>query len=538
MNTAILNIDRAAPASGGAREIVTISARGAAAGKVRTCAYCRVSSDSDDQINSYESQMRHYVSVIRENPGMEYVDLYADAGLTGMDAAKRKDFQRMLTDCRKGKIDRVLVKSVSRFARNTADCLAAIRELKQYGVTVVFEKEGIDTAMLNSEMILAMHAGKAQQESVSIAGNMRRGARMKMKNGEFLPSSAPYGYRLNTEARTLEVDPKQAEVVRRVFADFLAGKGMPDIADQLNTERIYRENRARKRNGEPGKWHVSTVNYILTNISYTGDMIWQKFYTTDTLPFTCVRNNGEKPSYHVQYSHHPIISHEDFDNAQRLLAEKRKRFYKGTPASDNPLMRTLYCECGSLCRRKVSSGKLYWTCRSHDVLGKRYCPAQPVPETAILAAFARMWEKLKRHSGEILTPLSEHLKLVTERKLRNNASLTEVNQELISLTEQVHVLETLKGKGYLEPALYIAQRGELTKKIAVVRRAKDRLMEDDGEDCALAVDDLIIALETGAPDGDGFAEVVERVTVTAEDNIRFRLRCGLELTETIERAVR
>lgn len=538
MKTAILNIERTVPDLDGAREMATIAPTGAASGKLKVAAYARVSSDSEDQMHSYISQMRHYGNLISENPDWEYVDVYADEGLTGLDAGKRGDFQRMLADCRGGKIDRILCKSVSRFARNLTDCMESIHELKQCGVSVLFEKENIDTARINSEMLLVMHAGGAQRESLSIAGNLRRGVRMRMKTGDFLPSSAPYGYKLNTKARTLEIEPDRAEVVARIYAAYLAGQGIQDIADTLNRDGVPRENRVKKADGIPDRWHPTAIRYILTNISYTGDMIWQKKYTTDTLPLKQVKNNGEKPRYHVQRSHPPIISHEDFENVQSLMARRRERFYKGTPAADTPLDGAVYCECGSLCRRKVTGGKTYRTCRTHDGKGKHECPVRQIPETEILAAFARMWEKLRGHGDEILSPLAEHLKLVTERKYRSDATLTEVNKELISLTEQVHVLERLKGKGYLEPALYLSQRHEFDKKIKALRRTKERLMEDGLEGYALPVEDLVIALENGAPDSEGFSEIVERVTLTTEDKVRFRLRCGLELTESIERAVR
>jgi DNA invertase Pin-like site-specific DNA recombinase len=538
MKTAILNIERTAPISNGERVITTIAPTGAVSGKLKVAAYARVSSDSEDQFHSYISQVRHYTTIISENPEWELVDVYADEGLTGLDAGKRRDFQRMLADCRRGKIDRILVKSVSRFARNFTDCMETIHELKQYGVTVLFEKEGIDTAKINSEMHLAMQAGKAQRESMSIAGNLRRGVRMRMKAGDFLPPSAPYGYRLNTKARMLEVNSAQADVVKRIYAAYLAGQSIQDIADTLNRDKIPRECRTKRLDDKPGKWFPSTIQYILTNISYTGDMIWQKYYTTDTIPFKNVRNNGEKSRYHVQHSHPPIVSHEDFENVQRLMAERREQFCSGTQVVDAVLAKKVYCECGSLCRRKVNRGNTYRTCRTHDIKGKHDCPVRQVPETEILAAFARMWDKLKQHKEEILNPLSEHLKLITERKYRSDATVAEINKELIALIEQVHVLEKLKGKGYLEPALYISGHDELDRKIKALRRNKEKLMEDTYAGDALSVDDVIIVLETDAPDDEGFMEIVERVTIIAEDKIRIRLRCGLEITEPIERAVR
>ncbi|MDR1748235.1 MAG: recombinase family protein [Spirochaetaceae bacterium] len=538
MGTAILNIKRTAPVSNGMREIAAIAPADATDDRIKVAAYARVSSGSEDQLHSYSSQVRHYAAVIKENPDWEYVDVYADEALSGLDAGKRADFQRMMADCRKGKIDRILVKSVSRFARNLTDCIAAIHELKKCGVSVLFEQEKIDTAKMGSEMLLAMHAGKAQQESISISQNTRRGIRMKMKTGDFLQPSVPYGYRLNSKERTMEIEPAEAEVVKRIFAAFLAGQGKRDIVNMLERENILKENQAERRKGRLDRWHLRTVCYILTNITYTGDAVWQKSYTTDSLPFRKMKNNGEKESYYVQYSHPPIISHEDFDAVQRLIAQRQKQFGNNAPDVKNLLKKAVYCECGSLCRRKTIRGIAYWVCRVHDTKGGNICPVRQVPEAAILSAFERMREKLIRHKDKILIPLSEHLKLAEERRLKSDTTFTEVNKELISLAEQVHVLEKLKSKGYLEPALFISQRSALDAKITAARREKARLMDEDGTRYSLAVDDLIAALEDGDPDSGGFAEIAERATIMTEDKIRFRLRCGLEITEKTERAVR
>ena len=538
MKTAILNIERTAYDTDGARALSVVEPTGAVSRKLRMGAYARVSSDSEDQIHSYISQVRHYAAVIGENPDWEFVDVYADEGLTGLDADKRPEFQRMISDCRKEKLDRILVKSVSRFARNFTDCIETIHELKQCGVSVLFEKENIDTAKINSEMFLAMHAGKAQRESMSISGNLRRGVRMKMKTGDFFAPAAPFGYRLNSEARTLEVVPEQAEIVKRIFASYLSGQGKKNIADMLNNESVEKGGREKGQSHLSTRWCTSTIYYILTNTSYTGDMIWQKYYATDTIPIKMVQNKGEMLRYYVQNSHQPIISHEDFENVQRLMSKKREQYYKGTPAADTPLANLVYCECGAMCRRKVNGGTAYRVCRTHDIKGKRFCPVRQVPETEIYAAFSRMWHKLCRNQAAILNPLLEHLKLVMERKHRCDETLTELNKELVSLSEQVHVLERLNGKEYLEPALYISEKTALNTKITALRKTKDRLLEDDNVGCVQPVEDLIAALNTGEPDGESFREIVEKATVMAENKIRFCLRCGLELTESIERSVR
>lgn len=189
--------------------------------RLRVAAYCRVSSDSDDQRNSFSTQVQHYTQLIQSHPDWEFVDIYADEGITGTRADKRDDFQRLMADCRAGKIDRVLVKSLSRFARNSKDCLEAVRELRSLHVNVYFEKENIDTGHMTSELYFTMHAAFSQEESGSIAKNMRRGAAMRMRNGTFRLSQAPYGYRLD-DSGDLLVCPEESRIVAEIFQGYLS----------------------------------------------------------------------------------------------------------------------------------------------------------------------------------------------------------------------------------------------------------------------------------------------------------------------------
>lgn len=235
--------------------------------KLRVAAYARVSSDSDDQINSYIAQVDFYSKYIASKEDWEMVDIYADEGITGLEARRRDDFNRMMEDCRAGKIDRVLVKSISRFARNTKEYIQFVRELLRLGISIYFEKENIDTGKMTSEQVAQIYGAFAQMESTNHSGNMRTSVRMRMEKGLFVPPTAPYGYRL--AGRDLEIIPEEAEVVRMIYSAYLRGQGKEDIARELN--RLGTE-RGRGRQ----KWHPSTVHYILTNISYTGDMIWQK----------------------------------------------------------------------------------------------------------------------------------------------------------------------------------------------------------------------------------------------------------------------
>lgn len=234
--------------------------------QLRVAAYTRVSSDSDDQLNSFAAQNRYYAELISGKAEWRMVDIYADEGITGTSAAKREDFQRMMADCRRGLIDQILVKSISRFARNTKDCLEAVRELKELGVNVHFEREGIDTANVSSELITAIYAAFAQKESESISGNMRWSYQRRMEAGTFLPSSMAYGYKL--VGRKIEIDAAAALVVCRIFQWYLNGVNRIAIAKKLNEEGIS--------SGQRKKWHSASVRYILTNEKYTGDSLWQK----------------------------------------------------------------------------------------------------------------------------------------------------------------------------------------------------------------------------------------------------------------------
>lgn len=231
--------------------------------RLRVCAYARVSSDSEDQQHSFDAQVRYYTTLITSHEDWEFVDIYADEGITGTRADKRENFQRMMQDCRDGKIDRILVKSLSRFARNTQDCIAAVRELKQLGVTVVFEKEHLNTGTMANEMFLSMMSAFAQEESISISQNMRKGARMRMENGTFRISQIPYGYRADGSG-TLVIEPAEAAVVREIYTAYLSGIGVQSIAEEMELRQVP------KLRGQ-AVWSKQGVVYILKNERYMGD---------------------------------------------------------------------------------------------------------------------------------------------------------------------------------------------------------------------------------------------------------------------------
>ena len=265
----------------------------------RLAAYCRVSSDSEDQLHSFAAQVCYYSNYEKQHPEFELVGVYADEGLSGTSMKNRTELQRMIKDCEKGKIDRVITKSVSRFARNTHDLLKTIRLLKELGVTVFFEEQGIDTAQLNSELFLTFPGMIAQQESESISGNIRWSYKKRMESGEFNCCTPAYGFNLiNGE---IFINAQEATVVRRIFEMYLQGMGKQKIADTLNVESVP------KKYGEK-RWHQSMISYILNNERYIGNALLQKYYTTDSMPYKRHINKGEKAQYYVENANPAIVS--------------------------------------------------------------------------------------------------------------------------------------------------------------------------------------------------------------------------------------
>lgn len=296
---------------------------------MRVAAYCRVSSDSKDQLHSYAAQIRSYTEEIAQHDGWELVDVYADEGLTGTRMDQRDDFNRMMRDCRKGKIDRVLVKSVSRFARNTKDCLSALRELSTLGVSVQFEKENIDTKTLTTELMVSVSGSLAQQESISISANQKISYQRRMERGEFITCSAPYGYRI-IDKKNLEIIPEEAATVQWIFDAYLNGRSAEWIAEQLTRRGIENTNTRKP-------WTAYGIRYILRNEKYVGDALGQKKFTKG-FPFFRKRNHGEQEQYYVENTHLPIpycpeAPLWDKHKVKRLLENPRYTGKDGFPAA-------------------------------------------------------------------------------------------------------------------------------------------------------------------------------------------------------------
>lgn len=523
-------------AAAGRPRITVIDARRPAAAKLRVAAYARVSSDSADQLNSYIAQVDFYTRLIASREDWELVDIYADEGLSGLEARKREEFNRMLADCRDGKIDRVLVKSTSRFARNTTDYIRYVRELLRLGISVCFEKENIDTGKMTTEQIAQIYGAFSQMESTNHSNNMRVSIRMRMEKGLFVPPSAPYGYRL--AGRELETIPEEAEIVRYIYNAYLSGQGVDTIANALNRQDITR------RKGQ-GRWHHHTIQYILTNPSYTGDMLWQKSFATDTIPFQQVPNRGQTPKYFVENCHPPIVSREDFQRVRNLMALRREQFTGNAPTPEvSVYSKRIVCgDCGSICRRKVTNSKTYWVCNRHDN-AKSSCPVPQVPEAEITAALLRLCRKLKGDGGKILTTVLEQLREQRERELRTNRKISDIDKEIARLSEQNLLLVRLKSKGYVDPALYLSQQGEIEQKLRTLRRLRRNIQESASEDAQIQDTEIMLdCLEDSpqrleGPSPELFESLVRQIVIVSADTLKFTLLNGLELIEHIRKAVR
>ena len=357
----------------------------------RVAAYCRVSTDREEQEHSFETQKAMYTEMIMMKPTWQMAGIYADEGITGTVAKKRPGFMKMIEDCRKGKIDMIVTKSVSRFSRNNLDCLMYVRELKQLGIPIIFEKEGINTIQVSSELLLTLFGALSQAESESISMNVKLGIRQSLKNGNVRFSYKTFlGYRKGADGQP-KIVPEQADIVRRIYNDFLAGATYLEIAKRLTEENV-------PTMGRGNRWFSERIKSILKNEKYKGDALLQKTYITDPISKRVKKNNGELPMYYVENSHPAIIERRIFDRVQEEIARragKKKVKQTGTKtelgrySGKYALTELLYCgECGTPYRRctwsRDGKKKIVWRCVSRLDYGKKYCKNSPSVEESRL----------------------------------------------------------------------------------------------------------------------------------------------------------
>ena len=413
---------------------------------LRVAAYCRVSTDQEEQESSYEAQIGYYTEKINSNSEWQMAGIFADEGITGTQAKKRPEFLKMIRLCRQGKIDMILTKSLSRFARNTVDSLKYIRDLKALGIAIVFEKENINTLETDTEMMLTIMSCFAQAESESISKNVSWGVRQSFKSGNVPMQYAKLlGYKKG-ENGLPEIITEEAEIVKDIFRSYLDGMSLRQIADSLNSRGI-------KTKHKQTVWQTEVVKSILVNEKYTGDALLQKTYITDCITKKSRKNNGELPMYLVKNHHEPIISRADFNRVQeemarrgakKAIANKLGKTEQGKYSAKYALSELLICgECGSHYRRVTWTAKgfkeIKWRCINRIQYGKKKCHSSPtVEEQALHRAIVSAINEFCEVKDDVAKALRESITEVLDPNL--NGSVQAAQQRIDELAHNIDEL--------------------------------------------------------------------------------------------------
>lgn len=499
--------------------------------KKRVAAYARVSTDSEEQLSSYEAQVDFYTRYIQANPDWEFVAVYTDEGVTGTNTKKREGFNRMIEDALVGKIDLILTKSISRFARNTVDTLTTIRRLKEKSIEVYFEKENIYTLDAKGEVMITIMSSLAQEESRSISENVTWGKRKSMEDGRFsLAYSRFLGYEKGEDGLPKIVE-EEAKVVRRIYALFLEGYTVRMIADDLTGQGVPTP--AGKE-----KWSVSTIMSILQNEKYKGDALLQKTYTADFLTKTVKKNNGEVPQYYIQNSHPAIIDPDTFELVQNEI--KRRRPERRRLHRNSPFTAKIICgECGACYGRKVwHSGSKYrsqiWRCNrkyDHDMP----CSTPNLREDEIEGAFAMAFNQLLGDKEQYIARFEELLPL-----LADTGGLQKQLDDLRS--EHAGMLDELRR--YMEEnTRQVQDQGEYNRRFEEmsgacteienqIKKVQEDILAQQGrkEQIRRCLNELRLCGDILEEfDLDLWNAMVEAVTVMADKTLVFRFRGGTEI---------
>ncbi|MFI3327151.1 MAG: recombinase family protein [Clostridia bacterium] len=494
--------------------------------KLKVAGYARVSSNSDDQLNSFSAQVNNYTNYINQNKEWQFVEVYADEGISGVSLEKRKDFNRMIEDCRNGKIDRIVTKSSSRFGRNTLDNLTILRELKEIGVSVFFEKENIDTAKIQGEMLVTLYSVFAQQESINISQNVKKGIRMRMANGTYVSGSVPYGYRMID--KQLEIYEPEAEVVRTIFKKYINGKSSVQIATDLNKHNAPKKECTIK-------WTYKNVLNILKNEKYKGDTLCQKAFREDAIPYQKKTNNGQLPKYYINETHEEIVTEFQFAIATLLIGVRNQG--KNHIAKEYHLSKKLICsECGSKYRRKVSNSIVYYACVKHD-LNKSDCSAVRIAEKDVYDIFIKMYNKLKLNYKYILIPYLQGLEKLQELSNKDNTQINDINKKIADKSEQICSMNGLLESGILDSAIFIPQNDLLNKELTELKQEKSRLISNsDSSSDIKNTEELIDVFESGPSKLTEFNEIlfkdiVKEIKIGKNKELHFILINNITINE-------
>lgn len=512
----------------------------------KVCAYCRVSTDSEEQQTSYNSQIKHYSAQIKSNPNWEFVGIYADEGISGTQVKNRTEFQRMLNDALDGKIDIIIAKSISRFARNTIDTLKYARLLRDHKIDIYFEKENIHTLDLDSEMFLTLYSAFAQAESESTSMNVKLGLKAIMKRGDPVGNPNCYGYEWDKDTKTFKINEEQAEVVRKIFNWYVSGIGSYTIAKKLNNENILTQ--------WGNKWCPSSVRRILTNEKYVGDLLGQKTYVSNPLTHKHIINYGEKEKYYVKDHHEPIITRDVWNKSQEIYSKRGNKLQPdGKQHNGKFSLRYPYSskiECG-ICganftrrmneKRKDGTRKVYWACTRRITYIENCSNSLFITEDILNDIFVQIYntiiEKKHKTKEKLFNAIKETL-----TKDDSKSKIDKLLNEKEKLEKRLSNLIDIKLDDYENKEAYINKEKEINEELKKIKEqiTEYELINSTNKNISKRLSQIEKILDEPKTikefDKEIFDNLVEKIIIGEKDEneninpntIRFILKIGTE----------
>lgn len=512
----------------------------------RVVAYCRVSTKQDEQLNSYENQVNYYTERIHREPDWTLVHIFADRGITGTSVKKRDEFNKMIRLCKQGKVDMIICKSISRFARNTVDCLKYTRMLKELGVDVYFEEQGIHSSQTGAEFYITIYGSIAQSESENISANIKWGKAQSAKEGKVSFNYSNFlGYRRGADGKP-EIVPEEAAVIRLIYEQFLAGDSFGNIVRLL-------EERGIKSPSGKEKWSYSTVQSILTNEKYKGDAIINKTYITDCISKKVKVNNGERTKYYVENNHPAIIDGATFGRVQEELARRAgkpkvkqvgTKTEQGKYSSKYALTEKLVCgECKTPYRRCTwtvkGKKKIVWRCISRLDFGKKYCHDSPTIEESVLhEAIMRAILRTAQMNTNVLNTLKLHIGMALTAEQSEDESIAiqiriaEIDAEFNAMLKNISS-DSVDSFDENRAKCLMNEKNNLQQKLSQIADAKQKW-----ENTQSRLDDIYTILDglKNHPmeyDDRIVRHIIECVVVEPKEEIKVIFIGGLETTERL-----
>ena len=508
--------------------------------KTKVCAYCRVSTDNEEQLSSYEAQVSHYTNYIQSKQEWDFAGIYADEGISGTNTKKRVEFNRMIEDCMAGKIDMVITKSVSRFARNTLDCLQYIRKLREKGIAVYFEKENINTLDAKGELLIVIMGSLAQEESRSLSTNTRWGIVHQYQEGKVRINHTTFLGYTKDENGDLKIVNKEAKIVERIYSEYLQGKSATRIAKDLEKDRI-------KSPAGKKKWWDSTITSILKNEKYMGDALLQKSLTVDFLSKKRIKNKGHAQQYYVEDSHPAIVSKEVFMQVQEELKRRsslrnKSNEVKSRFTSEYSFSGITYCgKCGMKLKRKRWGAKKYakylWICMTRTDKGVDACDLPAIHEDKLEMAFVRAINKAINNKEAFAQQIIDNVEKVVPEV--EEVSIDGIEAKLKELQRELMSLVRLNANAGFDAEMYDGEYARIARQIEDLRERKQRIQDEKLDNIirknrASEIADIIKEQDIIKEfDEELFRAVIEKVIIHSEIEVEFQFKSGLRFREIL-----